>query len=99
MKAKKLLSNGRILILRLILGISKVFFIRTSEWMEKLYVRQKYLSIHESRWQQFYNPKVYNPNVSWSHCKQIGHFNQSFISFKFSGLWRHKAHDLISANV
>ena len=82
--------------LKLILGVSKVFFLRTSEWMVKLYARQKYLSIHESRGQQFHNPKY----ISWNHCKQMGHFNQSSTSFKFSYLWRHKAQvDLISTDV
>ena len=84
------------LILRLILDISKEFFLRTSQWIEKLYVRQKYLSIHGSRRQQFCNPK----HFLWIHCKQIGAFNQSSTSFQFSFLWRHKAQvDLISANV
>ena len=64
--------------------------------MEILYVRQKYLSIHETRQQQFDNP-IY---VSCKHGKQIGHFNQTSTSFEFSYLWRHKARiDLISANV
>lgn len=64
--------------------------------MEILYVRQKYLSIHETRQQQFYNPKY----VSCKHCKQIGHFNHTSTSFEFSYLWRHKAQaKLISANV
>ena len=89
-------KNGRILTLKLTLGISKEFFLRTSEWMEKLYVRQKYFSIHQSIRQQFYNPK----HISRNHCKQIGYFNHSSNSFKFSYLWRHKAQvDLTSVNV
>ena len=47
--------------------------------MEKLYVRQKCLSIHESRRQQFYNLR----HVSRNHCKQIGHFNQSSLHSSF----------------